>query len=67
METSEHTQSQFEERRHWFETLMEITVSTAPLILVVLGIGMMSFAPRRSAVPLFTLNKRLKSFTLRTG
>lgn len=67
METSEHSKSQLEERRHWFETVMEVTVSTAPLILVVLGIGMMSFAPRRSAVPLFHSQQEAQEFYAHNG
>lgn len=44
------------------DTLMGVTVSTLPLILVVLGIGMMSFAPRRSTVPLFRSPSEAQEF-----
>jgi glutaredoxin len=37
----------------WFESFMEVAVSVLPLVLVVLGIGMMSFTPSKSTTPLF--------------
>jgi glutaredoxin len=52
---------------HIFDTVMEIAVSTLPLILVVLGIGMMSFSPRRSAVPLFRSNDEAQQFFVQNG
>lgn len=56
-----------ERRPHWLETLMEVTVSAAPLVLVVLGIGMMSFAPRRSSVPLFRSTVEAEQFYQQNG
>ncbi|MEY4669889.1 MAG: Glutaredoxin [Pseudomonadota bacterium] len=52
---------------HAFETLMEISVSTLPLVLVVLGIGMMSFSPRRSSVPLFRSSEEAQQFYAHNG
>lgn len=52
---------------HIFDTAMEIVVSTLPLVLVVLGIGMMSFSPRRSAVPLFRSNDEAQQFYVQNG
>jgi glutaredoxin len=47
---------------HLFDTVMEISVSTLPLVLVVLGIGMMSFSPRKSSVPLFRSSEEAHQF-----
>jgi glutaredoxin len=52
---------------HAFDTIMEIAVSTLPLVLVVLGIGMMSFSPRRSAVPLFPSSSEAQQFFSQNG
>lgn len=52
---------------HVFDTMMEILVSTLPLVLVVLGIGMMSFSPRRSAVPLFRSSDEAQLFFTQNG
>ena len=52
---------------HAFDTVMEIAVSTLPLVLVVLGIGMMSFSPRRSATPLFTTPTEAQQFYSQNG
>jgi glutaredoxin len=52
---------------HVFDTMMEIVVSTLPLVLVVLGIGMMSFSPRRSAVPLFRSTAEAQQFFTENG
>jgi len=52
---------------HVFDTVMEILVSTLPLVLVVLGIGMMSFSPRRSAVPLFQSTEEAQLFFTQNG
>lgn len=52
---------------HIFDTIMEIVVSTLPLVLVVLGIGMMSFSPRRSAVPLFRSVDEAQVFFTQNG
>jgi glutaredoxin len=52
---------------HIFDTIMEIAVSTLPLLLVVLGIGMMSFSPRRSAVPLFRSHDEAQQFYVQNG
>lgn len=52
---------------HAFDTIMEIAISTLPLVLVVLGIGMMSFSPRRSAVPLFRSPTEAQEFFAHNG
>jgi glutaredoxin len=52
---------------HLFDTVMEISVSTLPLVLVVLGIGMMSFSPRRSSVPLFRSSQEAQQFYAQNG
>ncbi len=52
---------------HAFDTIMEIAVSTLPLVLVVLGIGMMSFSPRRSSVPLFRSTQEAQQFYAENG
>jgi len=52
---------------HIFDTVMEIAVSTLPLMLVVLGIGMMSFSPRRSAVPIFRSSDEAQQFYTQNG
>ncbi len=67
MEDLQKTPDVQEKQSHWFETLMEIAVSTAPLVLVVLGIGMMSFAPRRSSVPLFRSPADAEQFYQQNG
>lgn len=51
---------------HIFDTVMEIAVSTLPLVLVVLGIGMMSFSPRRSTTPSFAPTTKHSNFTSKT-
>lgn len=67
MEEAKQVQADQEKRSHWLETLMEVTVSAAPLVLVVLGIGMMSFAPRRSSVPLFPSSVEAAQFYQQNG
>jgi glutaredoxin len=67
MEDTEQPRQEQKGRSNWFETLMELTVSTAPLVLVVLGIGMMSFAPRRSSVPLFRSHTEAEQFYNQNG
>ena len=65
-----HTEDQPRTPRHIvhaFDTIMEIAVSTLPLILVVLGIGMMSFSPRRSATPLFRSSTEAQAFFAQNG
>jgi len=52
---------------HLFDTIMEISVSTLPLVLVVLGIGMMSFSPRKSSVPLFRSSQEAQQFYAQNG
>ena len=52
---------------HVFDTIMEISVSTLPLVLVVLGIGMMSFSPRKSSVPLFRSSHEAQQFYAQNG
>ena len=52
---------------HIFDTIMEISVSTLPLVLVVLGIGMMSFSPRKSSVPLFRSAQEAQQFYAQNG
>ena len=52
---------------HAFDTIMEISVSTLPLVLVVLGIGMMSFSPRKSSVPLFRSSQEAQQFYAQNG
>lgn len=52
---------------HLFDTVMEISVSTLPLVLVVLGIGMMSFSPRKSSVPLFSSSQEARQFYTQHG
>ena len=52
---------------HLFDTMMEISVSTLPLVLVVLGIGMMSFSPQKSSVPLFKTTQEAQQFYTQNG
>jgi glutaredoxin len=46
----------------WFDTIMEISIGVLPLVLVVLGIGMMSFSPRRGATPLFSTQNEAREY-----
>ena len=48
--------------RDWLETTTELAVGILPLALVILGIGMMSFAPKQSSVPLFRSIFEAKEF-----
>ena len=41
---------------------MEVAVSVLPLVLVVLGIGMMSFTPSKSTTPLFHSQEEAQAF-----
>lgn len=41
---------------------MEVAVSVLPLVLVVLGIGMMSFTPSKSTTPLFHSSEEAQAF-----
>ncbi len=68
--TAMHTEENKPQRgrsSHIFETIMELSVSTLPLVLVVLGIGMMSFSPRKSAVPLFRSQEEAQQFYNHNG
>ena len=62
-------QSQIKQRSYvqWFESIMEITIGILPLMLVVLGIGMMSFTPRRSSIPLFRSQEEALVFYQENG
>jgi glutaredoxin len=65
-----HTEETKESSRrfsHAFDTMMEISISTLPLVLVVLGIGMMSFAPRKSSTPLFRSSEEAQQFYSNNG
>jgi glutaredoxin len=68
--TATHTEETKPKRghlSHLFDTIMEISVSTLPLVLVVLGIGMMSFAPRKSSVPIFRSTQEAQQFYTENG
>ena len=47
---------------NWFESFVEVAVSVLPLVLVVLGIGMMSFTPSKSTTPLFRSADEAQAF-----
>ncbi len=68
--TAMHTEENKPKRgrlTHLFDTMMEISVSTLPLVLVVMGIGMMSFSPRKSSVPLFRSAGEAQQFYTQNG
>ena len=46
----------------WFESCVEVAVSVLPLMLVVLGIGMMRFTPSKSTTPLFHSPEEAQAF-----
>lgn len=54
-------------RTNWFESFVEVAVSVLPLVLVVLGIGMMSFTPGKSTTPLFRSTDEAQAFFSENG
>jgi glutaredoxin len=51
----------------WFDTVTEISIGVLPLVLVILGIGMMSFSPRRGSTPLFNSQIEARQYFKRIG